>query len=46
MYVNNKLTISFWQFGMLIEYLFEQFPNGEVNDQAIGEIEVSILIMR
>ncbi|GJT39395.1 arginine--tRNA ligase, chloroplastic/mitochondrial-like protein isoform X2 [Tanacetum coccineum] len=28
------------QFGMLLEYLFEQFPNGEVNDQAIGEIEV------
>ncbi|GJR96036.1 zinc finger, CCHC-type containing protein [Tanacetum coccineum] len=28
------------QFGMLLTYLFEQFPNGEVNDQAIGEIEV------
>ncbi|GKC35320.1 arginine--tRNA ligase, chloroplastic/mitochondrial-like protein isoform X2 [Tanacetum coccineum] len=27
------------QFGMLIEYLFEHFPNGEVNDQAIGELE-------
>ncbi|GKB34485.1 arginine--tRNA ligase, cytoplasmic-like protein isoform X1 [Tanacetum coccineum] len=29
---------------MLLEYLFEQFPNGEVNDQAIGEIEVVKLI--
>ncbi|PWA93569.1 arginyl-tRNA synthetase, class Ic [Artemisia annua] len=28
------------RFGMLLEYLFEQVPNGEVNDQAIGEIEV------
>ncbi|CAA2968976.1 arginine--tRNA ligase, chloroplastic mitochondrial-like isoform X2 [Olea europaea subsp. europaea] len=27
------------QFGMLIEYLFEMFPNGEVNDQAIGDLE-------
>ncbi|KAL8504214.1 hypothetical protein ACS0TY_022811 [Phlomoides rotata] len=27
------------QFGMLIEYLFEKFPNGEVNDQAIGDLE-------
>ncbi|CAI9774187.1 unnamed protein product [Fraxinus pennsylvanica] len=27
------------QFGMLIEYLFEIFPNGEVNDQAIGDLE-------
>lgn len=26
---------------MLIEYLFEMFPNGEVNDQAIGDLEVS-----
>ncbi|PWA13636.1 Aminoacyl-tRNA synthetase, class 1a, anticodon-binding [Artemisia annua] len=24
---------------MLIEYLFEQFPNGEVNDQAVGELQ-------
>ncbi|KAL7601737.1 arginine--tRNA ligase, cytoplasmic isoform X1 [Lactuca sativa] len=28
------------QFGMLIEFLFEKFPSGEVNDQAIGELEV------
>ncbi|KAK9065654.1 hypothetical protein SSX86_015055 [Deinandra increscens subsp. villosa] len=28
------------QFGMLIEFLFEKFPNGEVNDQDIGELEV------
>ncbi|KAL8524090.1 hypothetical protein ACS0TY_013888 [Phlomoides rotata] len=28
------------QFGMLIEFLFEKFPNGEVtNDQAIGDLE-------
>ncbi|KAK6120521.1 hypothetical protein DH2020_045738 [Rehmannia glutinosa] len=28
------------QFGMLIEYLFEKFPSGEVaNDQAIGDLE-------
>ncbi|KAL8494888.1 hypothetical protein ACS0TY_019161 [Phlomoides rotata] len=27
------------QFGMLIEYLFEKFPNGEVYDQAIGDLE-------
>lgn len=28
------------QFGMLIEFLFEKFPDGEVNDQDIGELEV------
>nr|XP_043628648.1 arginine--tRNA ligase, chloroplastic/mitochondrial-like isoform X2 [Erigeron canadensis] len=28
------------QFGMLIEFLFEKFPSGEVNDQDIGELEV------
>ncbi|XP_076928679.1 arginine--tRNA ligase, cytoplasmic-like [Bidens hawaiensis] len=28
------------QFGMLIEFLFERFPDGEVNDQDIGELEV------
>ncbi|KAI3505548.1 hypothetical protein L1887_27680 [Cichorium endivia] len=28
------------QFGMLIEFLFEKFPSGEVNDQAIGDLEV------
>ncbi|CAA0841172.1 Arginyl-tRNA synthetase- class Ic [Striga hermonthica] len=28
------------QFGMLIEYLFEKFPSGEItNDQAIGDLE-------
>ncbi|PWA60475.1 Aminoacyl-tRNA synthetase, class 1a, anticodon-binding [Artemisia annua] len=27
------------QFGMLIEYLFERFPDGKVNDQDIGELE-------
>ncbi|XP_071718047.1 arginine--tRNA ligase, cytoplasmic-like [Rutidosis leptorrhynchoides] len=27
-------------FGMLIEFLFEKFPNGEASDQAIGELEV------
>ncbi|GFP95263.1 arginine--tRNA ligase [Phtheirospermum japonicum] len=27
------------QFGMLIEYVFENFPDGEVNDQAIGDLE-------
>ncbi|KAL3617970.1 hypothetical protein CASFOL_038291 [Castilleja foliolosa] len=26
-------------FGMLIEYLFENFPDGKVNDQAIGELQ-------
>ncbi|KAL9996483.1 putative arginine--tRNA ligase [Helianthus debilis subsp. tardiflorus] len=28
------------QFGMLIEFLFEKFPDGKVNDQDIGELEV------
>ncbi|KAM0004779.1 putative arginine--tRNA ligase [Helianthus debilis subsp. tardiflorus] len=28
------------QFGMLIEFLFEKFPDGEVNDQDIGELKV------
>ncbi|XP_024996277.1 arginine--tRNA ligase, chloroplastic/mitochondrial-like isoform X2 [Cynara cardunculus var. scolymus] len=27
------------QFGMLIEFLFEKFPDGEVSDQAIGDLE-------
>ncbi|GJR76492.1 arginine--tRNA ligase, chloroplastic/mitochondrial-like protein isoform X2, partial [Tanacetum coccineum] len=27
------------QFGMLIEFLFERFPDGKVNDQDIGELE-------
>ncbi|PWA59664.1 hypothetical protein CTI12_AA389530 [Artemisia annua] len=40
-YVNVNLSEQWMaQFGMLLEYLFEQVPNGEVNDQAIGEIEV------
>nr|GEU29281.1 arginine--tRNA ligase, cytoplasmic-like [Tanacetum cinerariifolium] len=30
------------QFGMLLELLFEQFPNEEVNDQAIGEIKLQL----
>lgn len=30
------------QFGMLIEYLFEKFPNFEdVNESAIGDLQVS-----
>lgn len=30
------------QFGMLIEYLFEKFPNWEdVGNQAIGDLQVS-----
>lgn len=30
------------QFGMLIEYLFEKFPNSEdANETAIGELQVS-----
>ncbi|KAJ0832343.1 putative arginine--tRNA ligase [Helianthus annuus] len=28
------------QFGMLIEFLFEKFPDGEVTDQDIGELEL------
>ncbi|KAI3524219.1 hypothetical protein L1887_02871 [Cichorium endivia] len=27
-------------FGMLIELLFERFPSGEVDDQAIGDLEL------
>lgn len=38
--------LHFLQFGMLIEYLFEQFPDGEVNDQDIGELEVSIVPLK
>ncbi|KAL7204665.1 hypothetical protein ACSBR2_017729 [Camellia fascicularis] len=35
-----KDIIYVLQFGMLIEFLFEKFPNVEVvNDQAIGDLE-------
>ncbi|KAM7274448.1 hypothetical protein ACFE04_016314 [Oxalis oulophora] len=27
------------QFGMLIEFLFERFPDGDVNEQAIGDLQ-------
>lgn len=31
----------FWQFGMLIAYLFEKYPNPEdVNEAAIGDLQV------
>lgn len=30
------------QFGMLIEFLFEEFPNWEeIGDQAVGDLQVS-----
>lgn len=36
-----KVVICVLQFGMLIEYLFEKFPNLDVvSDQAIGDLEV------
>ena len=32
------------QFGMLIEYLFEKFPNPEdANEAAIGDLQVNLL---
>lgn len=32
---------TFLQFGMLIEYLFENFPNvKDVNETAIGDLQV------
>lgn len=42
--VNENMFLL--QFGMLIEFLFEKFPNGEVNDQAIGELEVSSFTLK
>jgi hypothetical protein len=39
---NSLLDNSFFQFGMLIEFLFEQFPNWEdVGNQAIEDLQVS-----
>lgn len=35
---------SFLQFGMLIEFLFEKFPNSEdVSETAIGDLQVSTI---
>lgn len=34
--------MDFSQFGMLIEYLFDEFPNWEeIGEQAIGDLQVS-----
>lgn len=40
--MNFEIFIIYLQFGMLIEFLFEEFPNFEdVNERAIGDLQVS-----
>lgn len=38
----TQLVCGGFQFGMLIEYLFEEFPNWEeIGEQAIGDLQVN-----
>jgi hypothetical protein len=40
----SKDNCGWWQFGMLIEYLFEEFPDWEeIQEQAIGDLQVCLV---
>ncbi len=40
--IQLKVVLCVLQFGMLIEFLFDKFPNvEEVNETAIGDLQVS-----